>query len=393
MQQFSLDHLTETEFEEFCYDLLCELGCSHISWRKGTGLSSSPSDQGRDIECQFVKEDVDGTTYLETWFVECKHYRRGVPPEKLLSVLAWAKAERPDVWLIIASNFLSNPTKNLLEDFRRNHTPTFRIRYWEKPNLEKLTHDKIDLLRKYKIDNQDSGNFPLAAMLFTQSLTELQRILHTTLLTMGAELPQMEQQSVFSLWEQFASQANISEDYNTTLNGIYRLGIFLAQKYLSIPYPEGIIPPRGNGNISFRSEEMKELIDQLGRVMDFVRDYAISKDILPALKEKYPKWMRPDITAVHIVQKKQAVLLETVIRKSIGTNLADEKVYRLDLGFISNDLIKVPAGEDYPPFFPITRTAQENAERFVNELGPYSIMMCTDLFTKEGGAEVSQLNH
>jgi hypothetical protein len=37
MQQFSLDRLTETEFEEFCYDLLCELGCSNISWRKGTG--------------------------------------------------------------------------------------------------------------------------------------------------------------------------------------------------------------------------------------------------------------------------------------------------------------------------------------------------------------------
>ena len=53
MQSFSLDHLNATQFEEFCYDLLKALNPARIDWRKGTGLSSSPSDQGRDIECQF----------------------------------------------------------------------------------------------------------------------------------------------------------------------------------------------------------------------------------------------------------------------------------------------------------------------------------------------------
>src|SRR5437870_2925217 len=110
MDAFSLDHLNETEFEQFCYDLLAELFFVNINWRKGTGLSSSPSDRGRDIVCQLLHKGVDGKQYFETWFVECKHYKQGVPPDKIQGAISWAVSERPDKLLIIASNFLSNPT-------------------------------------------------------------------------------------------------------------------------------------------------------------------------------------------------------------------------------------------------------------------------------------------
>jgi hypothetical protein len=43
------DDMDETEFEEFCFGLLGELGFVNLDWRKGTGLASSPSDSGRDI--------------------------------------------------------------------------------------------------------------------------------------------------------------------------------------------------------------------------------------------------------------------------------------------------------------------------------------------------------
>jgi hypothetical protein len=69
---FSLDHLTDVEFEQFCYDLLREMGFVNLDWRKGTGLDASPSDQGRDIVCDLVVEDVDRTKILEQWFVQCK---------------------------------------------------------------------------------------------------------------------------------------------------------------------------------------------------------------------------------------------------------------------------------------------------------------------------------
>jgi len=153
-KSFSLDHLDSVEFEEFCYDLLDELGFVNINWRKGTGLNASPSDQGRDIECQLLRTDIDEQSYFEKWFVECKHYQRGVPSNAVQSILSAAEAEVPEVALIIVSNFLSNPTKNQLDSYKRNRSPRFRIKIWEKPDLKKLTIGKFQLLRKYKIVSQ-----------------------------------------------------------------------------------------------------------------------------------------------------------------------------------------------------------------------------------------------
>lgn len=81
MSHFSLSHLDPTEFEELCRDLLEEIGFQNINWRKGTDLNASPADQGRDIECEYHKAEVDGSIEIERWFIECKHYAKssGVP--------------------------------------------------------------------------------------------------------------------------------------------------------------------------------------------------------------------------------------------------------------------------------------------------------------------------
>lgn len=161
VKAFSLDHLDEVQFEEFCYDLLRELGFMNINWRKGTGLSTSPSDQGRDLECEYQRTDMDGTKSHEKWFVECKRSTRGIPPTAIQGILAWATAEDPDVVLLIASNFLSNPTKNYLVDYERNHKPRFKLKTWERPDLERLTLGKMRLLRKYEV----VGEFPFLSIL------------------------------------------------------------------------------------------------------------------------------------------------------------------------------------------------------------------------------------
>lgn len=85
---FSLNHLTDIEFEEFCFDLLIALGFVNVSWRKGAGLDTATADRGRDIQCERIyKDGIDNSVEVETWFVQCKHHLRRVPPEKLLS--AW----------------------------------------------------------------------------------------------------------------------------------------------------------------------------------------------------------------------------------------------------------------------------------------------------------------
>ena len=131
--------MNETDFEEFCFELLVEIGFVNVDWRKGTALPSSPADRGRDIVGQLERTDVDGSKHLETWFVDCKHYAKGVPPERLQGLLAWAHAERPHTALVIASGFLSNPAKDYLNDYELNNRPPFRIKYWERPVLDRLT--------------------------------------------------------------------------------------------------------------------------------------------------------------------------------------------------------------------------------------------------------------
>jgi hypothetical protein len=78
--------------------------------------------------------------------VECKHYKKGVPPEKLQSLIAWAHAERPHVALIVVSNFLSNPAKDYLADYEQNNRPPFRIKYWERKTIERLVEGKDQFL-------------------------------------------------------------------------------------------------------------------------------------------------------------------------------------------------------------------------------------------------------
>lgn len=151
MNKLELDGLDETDFEELCFELLHELGFVNVDWRKGTGLSSSPADGGRDIVAQWERTDVDGSKHLETWFIECKHQKRGVPPEKLQGVLAWANAERPHTALVIASNFLSNPAKDYLRDYEQNNHPPFRIKYWERPQLNRMTLDKREFLERFMV--------------------------------------------------------------------------------------------------------------------------------------------------------------------------------------------------------------------------------------------------
>lgn len=177
MKAFSLNHLDEVEFEELCYDLLDEMGFVNINWRKGTGLSSSPSDRGRDIECQFQRTDIDESKYFEKWFVECKHYVKGVPPQKIQGILTWATAEDPDTVLIIVSNFLSNPAKDFLKDYERTNKPRFRIRVWERPDLEKLTLGKSRLLRKYRV----VGELPLLTILHSAHLLYMKGMPFNTL--------------------------------------------------------------------------------------------------------------------------------------------------------------------------------------------------------------------
>jgi len=151
IESITFDRLSATQFEEFIFELLPKIGYVNVDWRKGTGLKSSPSDRGRDIVAELPREEPDGTQYNEKWFVDCKHYKKGVPPTELSNLLTWSEAERPSVALFAVSNFLSNPSKDYLEQYLKNNRPPFNIRHWELPKLQKLSARKHGLLRKFEL--------------------------------------------------------------------------------------------------------------------------------------------------------------------------------------------------------------------------------------------------
>lgn len=146
--------LNATEFEDFTSQLLSTLELVNVDWRKGTPAATSPADSGRDITCQEVRKDVDGAVHLETWFVDCKHFRRAVPATELQNLLAWAEAESPHVVLFAVSGYLSNPAKDYLDRYRKTRRPAFKIKVWERPQLEKLSRRRVSLLRKFNLTDE-----------------------------------------------------------------------------------------------------------------------------------------------------------------------------------------------------------------------------------------------
>lgn len=152
----TFNHLSETEFENFCFDLLCEMGLQKVNWRKGTGLGSSPADSGRDIECEYCRYDpLLQEMVVEKWFVECKHYHRGVPFEKINNALSWASAQRPDRLIIIASNFLSNSCKGAINEYILQNKPQYKVQIWEKVFIEQKLEAYPHLLKQYNIQHTE----------------------------------------------------------------------------------------------------------------------------------------------------------------------------------------------------------------------------------------------
>lgn len=164
MDRLDFEGFDPTDFEEFCFELLTGLdGFHNVDWRKGTPKAASPADRGRDIVAEVDRTDVDGARHVETWFVDCKQYDKGVPPEALQGLLAWGHAERPHVALVIASGYLSNACKDYLRDYDKNNRPPFRIKYWEQPILDKLARGKRELLERFLIGGLRSESEIIAA--------------------------------------------------------------------------------------------------------------------------------------------------------------------------------------------------------------------------------------
>jgi hypothetical protein len=138
------DKLSDREFEELCFDLLVSYNFRAIIWRQGG------ADSGRDIEAKYTVTNPIMGSYDETWFVECKHYAKGVPPEELYSKIAWADAEKPGHLLICISSYATNGARQWLEKLAP--TKPYKIHLIEGKQLKALIVTVDRLMTKYFID-------------------------------------------------------------------------------------------------------------------------------------------------------------------------------------------------------------------------------------------------
>lgn len=102
-----------------------------------------------------------------------------------------------------------------------------------------------------------------------------------------------------------------------------------------------------------------------------------SEEMLEKLREKYGLWLCPELVSVYFVHHDGAAELAIVSDTDGGSNTY----------FMPTDMIIGPYNDLlFPPYVP----AQENADRFINECDPYSIIMITGLFTEEASKVISE---
>ncbi|MHC1782322.1 MAG: restriction endonuclease [Anaerolineaceae bacterium] len=133
--------ISDTLFEEVCFETLFELGFKGLIWRQGG------ADNGRDIEGYFQTQNplIDGV--IEKWFFECKRYEGGVPPEQLNSKIAWADAEKPKHLVFFISSYLSNNARTWLEKISQDKP--YHIHVIESVLLKKIIIRFENIVNKY----------------------------------------------------------------------------------------------------------------------------------------------------------------------------------------------------------------------------------------------------
>lgn len=117
--QINFQSVSDSLFEELCFDLLLDYGFEKLILRFGG------ADSGRDIQGEKYINDQFVGSYYESWFFECKRYKNAVSQDVLNSKISWADAEQPDHLVFIISSYLSNNTRTWLDKIAKQKNIVF----------------------------------------------------------------------------------------------------------------------------------------------------------------------------------------------------------------------------------------------------------------------------
>jgi hypothetical protein len=119
---YDLKELSEREFENLTFDLVCELGLTNCVWR------TPGRDVGRDIEGEFFFTDISGFFQKQKWYVECKRYTSSVDWPTVWNKISYAEAHNADVLLFFVSSSLSPQAIDQVNTWNNNNKlPIIRV--------------------------------------------------------------------------------------------------------------------------------------------------------------------------------------------------------------------------------------------------------------------------
>ncbi|AQU83128.1 MULTISPECIES: restriction endonuclease [unclassified Halomonas] len=144
--QINFQSVSDSLFEELCFDLLLDYGFEKLILRSGG------ADSGRDIQGEKYINDQFVGSYYESWFFECKRYKNAVNQDVLNSKISWADAEQPDHLVFIISSCLSNNTRTWLDKIAKQKT--YRIHIVEGKRLESIVKSRPHIMRRYFFSKQ-----------------------------------------------------------------------------------------------------------------------------------------------------------------------------------------------------------------------------------------------
>jgi hypothetical protein len=163
MRSLDFDPLDETEFEEFCFELLVDLGFVNVDWRTGTGFNASPSDRGRDIvgQAQAYRRGryrAPGNLVRRLQALQAWSAARGPPgPAGMGARRAAPHGPRDRLQLLVER------LQGLLARLREQQPAAVPDQVWERPVLQHPTQDNRDLLSRFLLTGVRTESEILAA--------------------------------------------------------------------------------------------------------------------------------------------------------------------------------------------------------------------------------------
>lgn len=149
---------------------------------------------------------------------------------------------------------------------------------------------------------------------------------------------------------------------------------------------EALTSFRVDGDREFFRYPLKDAIELMLRLVRSqlpAEPPLVAMSIFQTLKARYPQWLDGAISDVQIVQADDIVWLETTWNQEIGGYLRNQTIERIDLAFIEG------RDDGRGGLFSPSDSVSENAVKFVEDFGPYSIVMATDLFHKAACDEIA----